>query len=364
LYNEITLSELKSAEKQVSYNPPKPIEWVQGCLTLLDQTKLPWEEVFLDIKTTKDTALAIREMRVRGAPAIGVTAAYGMVFAAIAMRGTDRKSTLDGLRTAFQELAESRPTAVNLRWALDRMMGFAERVPQNDDMETSLLAEAQQVHLETQESDLSMATFGASLIPLGSTVLTHCNTGALATGGYGTALGVIHRAWQEGRVKDVLATETRPWLQGARLTTWELAHMGIPATLIVDSAAGYLMSQGKIHCAMVGADRIAANGDVANKIGTCSLAILAHAHGIPFYVVAPFSTVDMSIASGDEIPIEERPAEEITRIRGSQTALENTPVLNLAFDVTTSKYIKAIITDRGVAEASYGEALRKLANGG
>jgi methylthioribose-1-phosphate isomerase len=356
------LSELKYAGKQPSFNTPNPIEWSQGCLRLLDQTKLPWEEVVLDIKTTKDTALAIREMRVRGAPAIGVTAAYGMVLAATAIKGTDRKSTLDGLLLASQELAESRPTAVNLRWALDRMMAFAERIPQKDNMETSLLSEAKQVHLETQESDLRMATFGASLIPLCSTVLTHCNTGALATGGYGTALGVIHRAWMEGRVKDVLATETRPWLQGARLTTWELAHMGIPATLIVDSAAGYLMNQGKIHCAIVGADRIAANGDVANKIGTCSLAILAHAHGIPFYVAAPFSTVDMSMVSGDEIPIEERPAEEIRRIRDTQIALENTPVLNPAFDVTPSKYIKAIITDRGVAEAPYVEALRKLAN--
>jgi len=345
-----------------SPSPIKPIEWSQGFIKLLDQIRLPWEEIFLEIKTPKEAALAIREMRVRGAPAIGVTAAYGMVLAAAAMRGRDRGSTLDGLREALQELAASRPTAVNLRWALDRMMDAAEKIAQNDDMKTSLLNEAQKIHREILESDLKIAELGASLIRPGSSVLTHCNTGALATGGYGTALGVIRRAWEEGRVKDVLATETRPWLQGARLTTWELAHLGIPTTLIVDSAAGYLMSRGNIQYAMVGADRIAANGDVANKIGTCTLAILAHEHGIPFYVAAPFSTVDMSIASGEDIPIEERPAEEVTRIRGVQTAMEGIPVLNLAFDVTPSKYITAIITDRAIAEAPYEETLRKLAN--
>ena len=231
-------------------------------------------------------------------------------------------------------------------------------------METSLLTEALIIHRETQESDLRIGEFGAPLIQTGSSVLTHCNTGALATGGYGTALGVIRRAWEEGRVKDVLATETRPWLQGARLTTWELAHLGIPVTLIVDSAAGYMMSRGSVHCVIVGADRIAANGDVANKIGTCSLAILAHENGIPFYVAAPFSTVDMSIASGEDIPIEERPAEEVTWIRGTQTALEGTHVLNLAFDVTPCRYIKAIITDRGIAEAAYDETLRRLMDRG
>ena len=354
--------ELNPDENQLAQTSYKPIEWVDGCLKLLDQTRLPWEETFLEIKTAQDAALAIQEMRVRGAPAIGVAAAYGMLLAAAEMRGMDKKSTITGLRTAFQELAASRPTGVNLRWALERMMNAAEMVGTNDDMEASLLVEAQKVHRETQESDLRMAELGASLIRPGSSVLTHCNTGALATGGYGTALGVIRRAWEEGRIKSVLATETRPWLQGARLTTWELDQLGIPTTLIVDSAAGYLMSRGKVQDAIVGADRITANGDVANKIGTCSLAILAHEHGIPFYVVAPFSTVDMSTASGENIPIEERPAEEVTRIRGVQTALKDTTVLNLAFDVTPSKYIKAIITDRGIAEAPYGETLRKLAS--
>jgi methylthioribose-1-phosphate isomerase len=351
-------------EKQLPQVSVKPIEWGQGFVRLLDQTRLPWEEIFLEIKTHQEVAVAIREMRVRGAPAIGVTAAYGMVLAAASLKGVDRKATLDGMRAASRELAASRPTAVNLRWALERMMDAAERVAPKDDMETSLLTEALIIHRETQKSDLRMGEFGAPLIQRGSTVLTHCNTGALATGGYGTALGVIWRAWEDGRVKDVVATETRPWLQGARLTTWELTRLDIPTTLIVDSAAGYLMSRGRIHCVIVGADRIASNGDVANKIGTCSLAILAHENGIPFYVAAPFSTVDMSISSGDDIPIEERPGEEVTWIRETQIALEGVPVLNLAFDVTPSRYVTAIITDRGVAEAPYQETLRRLMNDG
>jgi methylthioribose-1-phosphate isomerase len=355
---------LKPIVEQQALISINPIEWAQGCLRLLDQSRLPWEEVFLELRDPVEVGRAIREMRVRGAPAIGVTAAYGMVLAAATLRGADRKSTLDGLRAASREMAEARPTAVNLRWALERMISAAEKVARKDDMESSLLTEAQIIHRETRESDLRISELGASLIQPGSSVLTHCNTGALATGGYGTALGVVRRAWEEGRLKDVVATETRPWLQGARLTTWELARLGIPVTLIVDSAAGYLMSRGNVQCAIVGADRIAANGDVANKIGTCSLAILAHENGIPFYVAAPFSTVDMSIASGEDIPIEERPAEEVTWIRGAQTALQGTHVLNLAFDVTLSRYITAIITDRGIAEAPYDAALRKLAGYG
>ncbi|MFH1560559.1 MAG: S-methyl-5-thioribose-1-phosphate isomerase [Chloroflexota bacterium] len=343
---------------------PKAIEWNQGCLRLLDQSRLPWEEIFLEIKTPQEVARAIREMRVRGAPAIGVTAAYGMVLAAATLKGADRESTMDGLRVASLELGEARPTAVNLRWALERMIGIAERVAPSDDLEAALLTEAQRIHQEAEESDLRISELGASLIRPNSSVLTHCNTGALATGGYGTALGVIRRAWEEGRLKDVLATETRPWLQGALLTTWELTQLGIPVTLIVDSAAGYLMSRGNVQCVIVGADRIAANGDVANKIGTCSLAILAHENGIPFYVAAPFSTVDMSTASGEDIPIEERPAEEVTRIGGAQIALEGTHVLNLAFDVTPNRYIEAIITDRGIAQAPYEKALKELLNRG
>ncbi|MBF8266795.1 MAG: putative translation initiation factor subunit [Dehalococcoidia bacterium] len=342
----------------------EPIEWSQGAIRLLDQTRLPWEEVFLELRTPQEVVQAIREMRVRGAPAIGVTAAYGMALAAGSLGKGGRASLLVSLRAASREMAAARPTAVNLRWAVERMMRAAEKVAPDGDMGASLLAEAQLVHRETLESDLRMAALGALLIQPGSTVLTHCNTGALATGGYGTALGVIRRAWEEGRVKGVVATETRPWLQGARLTTWELTRLGIPFTLIVDSAAGYLMSRGSVQCAIVGADRIAANGDVANKIGTCSLAMLARENGIPFYVAAPFSTVDMSTASGEDIPIEERPSEEVTHIRGTPTALEGTPVRNFAFDVTPSRYIGAIITDRGVVRAPYEESLRRLVGSG
>jgi methylthioribose-1-phosphate isomerase len=356
----ITLPELKPDEKQLPPVSVNPIEWDRGVVRLLDQTRLPLEETFLELSTPQEVAIAIREMRVRGAPAIGVTAAYGMALGAATLRGRDREFTLDGLRAASRELGAARPTAVNLRWALDRMMGTAERASPEDDVEAALLAEALMIHRETQESDLRMGEFGAYLIQPGSTVLTHCNTGALATGGYGTALGVIRRAWEQGKVKDVVATETRPWLQGARLTTWELARLGIPATLVVDSAAGYLMSYGNVQCVIVGADRIAANGDVANKIGTYSLAILAHGNGIPFYVAAPLSTVDMGIASGEEIPIEERPADEVTWIRETQIAPDGVSVLNLAFDVTPNRYISAIITDRGIAQASYVESLSRL----
>lgn len=364
MYNKTTLSISKSTERQPTPIAIRPIEWANGAVRLLDQSRLPWEEVFLELRTPQEVALAIREMRVRGAPAIGVAAAYGMALAASGLKGVDREHTLDGLRAASRGLAASRPTAVNLHWALDTMMRAAEKVSQDADMETSLLAEARRIHQETQESDLRIGDLGASLIQLNSTVLTHCNTGALATGGYGTALGVIRRAWEQGRVKQVLATETRPWLQGARLTTWELAQLGIPHTLIVDSAAGYLMSRGDIQCVIVGADRIAANGDVANKIGTYSLAILAHENGIPFYVAAPVSTIDMGIASGKDIPIEERPTEEVTRIKETQIALEGVQVRNLAFDVTPSRYVSAIVTDMGVAHAPYEGALRELVDRG
>ena len=358
------MSTSKSIERQPTSILIKPIEWANGAVRLLDQSRLPWAEVFLELKTSQEVGLAIREMRVRGAPAIGVAAAYGMALAASSVKGLDREHTLDGLLAASRGLAEARPTAVNLQWALDTMMRAAENVSPDADMETSLLAEALRIHQEAQESDLRIGELGASLIQPNSTVLTHCNTGALATGGYGTALGVIRRAWEKGRVKQVLATETRPWLQGARLTTWELAQLGIPHTLIVDSAAGYLMSSGDVQCVIVGADRIAANGDVANKIGTYSLAILAHESGIRFYVAAPVSTVDVGIASGQDIPIEERSAEEVTRIREAQIAMEGVQVRNLAFDVTPSRYVSAIITDRGIAHAPYEGAIRKLVDRG
>jgi methylthioribose-1-phosphate isomerase len=244
------------------------------------------------------------------------------------------------------------------------MLRVAEGLAPDARVETALVNEARAIHRETLEADLRIGELGATLVSPGSSVLTHCNAGALATAGYGTALGVVRRAWEEGRVREVVATETRPWLQGARLTTWELTRLGIPVTLVVDSAAGFLMSRGRVQCVVVGADRIAANGDVANKIGTCSLAILAHECGVPFYVAAPISTVDVGTLSGEDIPIEERPAEEVRQIRGTRVALDGVAVENLAFDVTPHRYVGAIITERGIARAPYGEALQRLVGDG
>ncbi len=340
----------------------EPVEWRDGAVRLLDQSLLPWEEVFLDLETPQEVARAIRDMRVRGAPAIGVAAAYGMALAAFKAGGAD--PTMAALKAAADDLGAARPTAVNLQWALTRMLRTAAGLAPTAGFEKALLKEARAIHLETLEADMRIGELGAALVPPGSSVLTHCNAGALATAGYGTALGVIRRAWEEGRVREVLATETRPWLQGARLTTWELTRLGIPVTLIVDSAAGFLMSRGRVQCVVVGADRIAANGDVANKIGTCSLAILAHECGVPFYVAAPMSTLDMFTPSGDDIPIEERPADEVRQVRGTQIALDGVPVENPAFDVTPHRYVGAIITERGIARAPYGPALRGLAGDG
>ena len=341
-----------------------PIEWREGSIRLLDQSKLPHEEAYLDLSDSRDVVRAIREMRVRGAPAIGVTAAYGMALAAAGAGAAQRKAALDELRNAARNLAASRPTAVNLKWAIDRMMRAAEDAAPDADLAAYLLEEALKVHRETLDSDLRLSEYGASLIAPGSSVLTHCNTGALATGGYGTALGVIRRGWEDGRITRVMATETRPWLQGARLTTWELTRLGIPVTLVVDSAAGYLMDRGQVQCVITGADRIAANGDTANKIGTLSLAVLARQFGIPFYVAAPTSTIDLGIASGDEIPIEERADSEVTGYGSTQTAPTDTPAWNPAFDVTHNRYIEAIITDGGVARPPYEESLRKVVENG
>ena len=335
-----------------------PIEWQAGRLCLLDQSRLPHEVSYVHLSTATDTARAIREMRVRGAPAIGVTAAYGLALAA------EQDGSMEALRAAAGELAASRPTAVNLRWAIERMMRVAEHAPDRTDLAAHLLAEATELHRETLESDRRLSELGAALIPPGSSVLTHCNTGALATGGYGTALGVIRRAWEEGRVSHVMATETRPWLQGARLTTWELASLGIPATLVVDSAAASLLADGRVQCVITGADRIAANGDTANKIGTLSLAVLASHYGVPFYVAAPVTTIDLSAASGEDIPIEERPEAEVTHAGASPIAPQGTAAWNPAFDVTPGGLIAAIITDGGVARPPYGRSLAEVAGRG
>ena len=351
-------------ETQPARSGLAPIEWVDGRVRLLDQSRLPREVSYVHLSSADEVAGAIREMRVRGAPAIGVTAAYGMALAAAGLALRARYEALAELRTAAESLAASRPTAVNLRWAVERMVRSAEQAPVEADLAAHLLAEACELHRETLESDLRLSALGAALIPPGSCVLTHCNTGALATGGYGTALGVIRRGWEDGRVRHVLATETRPWLQGARLTTWELAQLGIPATLVVDSAAASQMAGGHVQCVITGADRIAANGDTANKIGTLSLAVLAHHFGVPFYVAAPLTTIDMSAASGEDIPIEERPAVEVTHAGGAPIAPDGTSARNPAFDVTPGALIAAVITDGGVAWPPYERTLAEVAGRG
>jgi len=264
------------------------------------------------------------------------------------------------LRPIAEALAATRPTAINLSWALKRMTLAAEAAADPQAAREALVAEALRIHQETANADRRLGEHGAQLIPAGSAVLTHCNTGSLATGGYGTALGVIRTAWEQGRLSRVYASETRPLLQGARLTAWELARDGIPVTLIADSAAGFLMRRDAIACVIVGADRIAANGDVANKIGTYTLAVLAREHAIPFYVAAPTSTIDLATASGDQIPIEERPTEEVTTFAGVTVTPAGIEALNPAFDVTPHGYITAIISERGIARAPYAESLQQL----
>jgi methylthioribose-1-phosphate isomerase len=339
----------------------QPIQWTDGTLRLLDQTRLPAEQVTLEIGRYQDAAAAIREMRVRGAPAIGVTAAYAMALAArdIESAGAaSRGEFLSQLQQAGEVIAAARPTAVNLGWAVRRMLEVAQAAPDWKHLPQRLLAEAQRVHQEDIQINRRMGAAGSELMPEGGGVLTHCNTGALATAGYGTALGVIRTAWESGRRFRVFNTETRPWLQGARLTSWEFQQLGIPATLLVDSAAGMLMRQGEVSCVITGADRIAANGDTANKIGTYTLAVLAQENGIPFYIAAPTSTVDLSLATGDDIAIEERAAVEVTHFQGKPTAPEGVTAINPAFDVTPHRYIHGIVTEAGVARPPYLESLK------
>ena len=335
----------------------RPIQWVGDKLELLDQTRLPQEQISLPIHRYQEAVEAIRNMRVRGAPAIGVTAAYAMALAARQIEAGDRPEFLSRLNEAASEITSARPTAVNLQWAVRRMQRVAEGESDVEDVPARLLAEAQRVQEEDEEINRRMGDFGKGLLSDGSAVLTHCNTGALATSGFGTALGVIRAGWEEGKRFQVYNTETRPFLQGARLTAWEFQQLGIPATLIVDSAAGMLMEKGRIGCVITGADRIAANGDTANKIGTYTLAVLARENSIPFYVAAPTSTIDLGLHTGDEIQIEERPAEEITQIQGVPTAPPGVSVLNPAFDVTPHHYVSAIITEAGVARPPYQESL-------
>ena len=336
----------------------RPIEWREGRLLLLDQTLLPSEEVTVEVSRYQDAVSAIREMRVRGAPAIGVTAAYAVAMAARDTYAGGRTEFLALLERAASEIRAARPTAVNLGWAVDRMMAVASSEDAPSSIPDRLLSEAQGIQREDEAINRRMGEFGKELMPDGGSVLTHCNTGALATSAFGTALGVIRAGWEDGKRFQVFNTETRPWLQGARLTSWEFQKLGIPATLMADSAAGMMMRQGKIGCVITGADRIAANGDTANKIGTYTLAVLARENGIPFYVAAPTSTIDPTLPDGDGIEIEERSPAEVTHYRGVATAPEGVPAVNPAFDITPHRYVDAIVTEQGIATAPYAESLK------
>jgi methylthioribose-1-phosphate isomerase len=338
----------------------RPIEWLDGKLRILDQSKLPREQIFADLDNYHDVVLAIKEMKVRGAPAIGVAAAYGIALGASGIKTANKDEFLAQLDQIVQAFVASRPTAVNLFQAINRMKKAA-RGDGVAEIKSSLIKEAKRIHQEEITATRKLSQLGAELIKDGFTVLTHCNAGPLATAGYGTALGIIKAAKEQGKKVSVFVTETRPLLQGARLTAWELKQEDIPVTLITDSMAGYFMQQKKIDCVIIGADRIAANGDVANKIGTYTLAVLAKESKIPFYVAAPTSTIDLSLSSGDKIPIEERSPEEVTHIQGVPIAPEGIRAANPAFDVTPHSYITAIITEKGIIKEPYGKELLNIA---
>jgi methylthioribose-1-phosphate isomerase len=320
-----------------------PLRWEQHTLFLLDQRRLPLDEVWVACRSSAEVADAIRTMIVRGAPAIGVCAAFGVALAALSG---------EELAKAGAVLKESRPTAVNLGWAVDRMLGVAAAASGRD-LASVLITEAEEILREDVAANRRIGRYGAALLGQSSTILTHCNAGALATGGYGTALGVVRAAVESGRSVAVFADETRPYLQGARLTAWELQKDGIDVTLITDNMAGHFFQKSTFDAVIVGADRIAANGDTANKIGTYTVAVLAEAHGVPFYVAAPLSTIDPECPSGAEIPIEERSAEEVTGIGGARIAPEGIGVRHPAFDVTPARLITAIITEKGVLRRPY-----------
>lgn len=327
---------------------------------LLDQTRLPVEEVWLEIETPDEMADAIRRLRVRGAPAIGIAAAYGVVLAFRGDGGTEAPCEA-AIRT-IDMLATTRPTAVNLFWALARVRRVVDglRGASREGLRDRLLEEAHAIYREDQEAGRRLGEYGLSVLQDGMTVLTHCHTGGVATSGYGTALAPLLLSREAGLELRAFVDETRPLLQGSRITAWELTRSGVPATLITDSMAGHVMRQGRVDAVIVGADRIAANGDVANKIGTYALAVLAHAHGIPFYVSAPTTTVDLDTATGDDIEIEERAAQEVTHGFGRQTAPDGVAVYNPAFDVTPAHLVTAIITERGIVRPPYDKRLREL----
>ena len=342
------------------------IDWKDDAVVMIDQRKLPSSEIYVSCKTAAEVAKAIKTMVIRGAPAIGVAAAMGI---ALGMRRSSASGTKQ-FTTEFQRtcdlMATTRPTAVNLFWAIERMKRVFADAAQGgcsvDEIKARLEAEARRIHDEDVESCRTMGAHGATLVPQDARILTHCNAGALATAGYGTALGVVRAAAEQGKRVAVLADETRPFLQGARLTAWELVKDGIDTTVITDNMAGSMMRLGNVDLVVVGADRIAANGDVANKIGTYGVAVLAKEHGIPFYVAAPISTVDLATPDGSTIPIEERNGKEVTHVGSSRLTPDGAHIRNPAFDVTPHKYVTAIITERGIARAPYQESLAALVN--
>jgi methylthioribose-1-phosphate isomerase len=336
-------------------------EWQEDKLIILDQRLLPFEEKYLSCRDHEEVARAIELMVVRGAPAIGVVAAYGVV---LGLKNQAEDVSLElTLEKILRRLEKTRPTARNLFWALERMREVFESIKTeaNEVIIRAMLEEAKRIEAEDIATNKKIGEFGAELIPAKATILTHCNAGELATAGYGTALGVIRKAWEQGKKIKVFACETRPFLQGARLTCWELRRAGIPVTLITDNMAGWLMQQGEVSLVITGADRIALNGDTANKIGTYSLAVLARENGIPFYVAAPMSTIDFQLQSGKEIPIEEREADEVRKIGTSWITFPDIPVRNPAFDVTPAPFISAIITEKGVIQPPFDPAIRLLA---
>ena len=337
-----------------------PIDWLGDRVRILDQSRLPGEEVYVELEDYRDVASAIIELKIRGAPAIGVAGAYGIALGALKIESVIGDEFRKKLDAVMATIAATRPTACNLFWAIQRMQEVAEVGNDVSKVKSALVDEAVKIHAEEKEATRKLSQIGAELIRDGDIVLVHCNAGPLATAGYGTALGVILFAGEQGKKVRVIATETRPVLQGARLTTWELKKAGVPVTLITDSMAGYFMKRGEINCVIVGADRIAANGDTANKIGTYTLAVLAKENNVPFYVAAPTSTIDPALASGEQVPIEQRKPEEITHIRGVRIAPEGIAVLNPAFDVTPHKYITAIITEKGVLREPFGEGIRGI----
>lgn len=338
------------------------IRWIDGKVRMLDQRLLPHQVQYVDCDTPLSVANAIREMVIRGAPAIGVAAAYGMALAAYSSPARDADTLIADLEKAGEVLKNARPTAVNLAWAVDRLMGeIVKKQIRNPDMiRTFVLQESQRIAQEDVVTNRQMGQHALEVIPKEANIIHHCNTGSLATVEYGTALGAIRAAHESGRNVHVYVDETRPRLQGARLTAWELTQLGIPFTLICDSASGFFMRQGKIDLCLVGCDRVAANGDTANKIGTYNLAIVAKAHSVPFYIVGPTSTVDLNLRSGTQIPIEERSATEITTINGSMVPPEGVKVANPAFDVTPARLITGIITERGIAYPPYEQSLARL----